>query len=198
MYWACLVHARNLIHASLSSPSVRPSGPRGSVSAFDRSTARRGFLSFFPSSSAQPRRRRRRLCVKIRRRSCARGWSPGRPPARPPARPPGTHRAMLGHFTGRARPSMGGRAIDGLIFADFRTTNPLVVQISPPPARLSVGSPPALPPSLSLSSSSSSSSSSSVASKSVAAADWTCVRTARRRRASPGRAWLGAALKTNQ
>ena len=38
---------------------------------------------------------------------------------------------------------MGGSAIDGLIFADFRATNPLVVQISQlfRPSRLSTWSP---------------------------------------------------------
>jgi len=61
------------------------------------------------------------LCVKIRRRGRA---------ARRLAR---REHEATGRFAAAAlRASMGGSAIDGLIFADFRATNPLVVQISVP------------------------------------------------------------------
>jgi len=51
------------------------------------------------------------------------------------AGPPGMRRPATGHSAAaagrpRAGAPMGGSAIDGLIFADFRATSPLVVQIS--------------------------------------------------------------------
>ena len=98
----------------------------------------------FPSSSSiqrrlPPPRRSVGLCVKIRRCGIARSVRGERAQSTGPSRAgdePGTSPPARG----ARQASMGGSAIDGLIFADFRATNPpLFVQISRRSFRLSAG-----------------------------------------------------------